>query len=761
MRLAAADEVLARGDESTDPEASRRVADALVEKGDALGKLGQHVDALASLGLVVERYGSDPVLREPVAAAMRLTARELVKLRRFDEAVVTVDGLLERFGGAVEPEVRYRLAGGLGSKMTALSGLGRHADAEAAADELVEWFAGDPVQGPDRVNVVASGLLAKSLTLNSQERPQDALSVVDDLIASFRDAPEHDAEVTVARAMNTKAGLLTKLGKADEALAVGGDVVKRFGESTATKLREQVGVAVFSQATALNKLGRSDEAIAAWDEVITDCADLAPPQKPRLASDAMYMKLVCVSGLDRVPETVAACQALLSSCDEQPEEAGVVQVADGLRRTSKLLANSGQHDQALAVLDDLIDRCGRTADPRVRRLVGGGMFSRAGALWELERRDEAVAALDDVHAHYSSAESVTERLLASQAQLVQAAYLRELGRVQDSITICDEVIEHLHGNDTTAAQVTVAHAFERKCEALALDTRVTEMLAAQESLLQRFGNSTDSQLRLSVARTLRGKTWCLIRLGRIIDAITVTEELLVRFETETDPVALTELTDLVLKCSSSLLTRNPGVTRRQGRNLNLFTTAVQTGRSVAGLRVTDVSVSAATTRNGDAPASRDQGAAAGRLGMMIQQQCGRAEQALKLTTALVARLASSDDPRLQKMAVEAQTDQISALGALGRWPHVLATASNLISKGLPAAAALERRSERSRSNGSDIAAAGALMASALTIGEHGEPGQAIAAYDAFIDQYRAAASLPVRALVWLARRFRHKAAKAI
>jgi tetratricopeptide (TPR) repeat protein len=425
------------------------------------------------------------------------------------------------------------------------------------------------------------------------------------------------------------------------------------------------------------------------------------------------------------------------------------------------LTQDGQHAQALAVLEELIDRCGQTTEPRVSRLVSGVMTSRAVALWELGRGEEAVAALEDASARDRSGVPDRERSLAGEAaRLLEASYLRQLGRFPDSIALCDEIVDRLTALETTPAQAAVAQAIELKCDALSAAGRFTEMLGAQDSLLDHFGNSSDPQLQSHVARMLGGKTWCLLRLGRSNDAISASDELLARFETESEPAAVLELANLIVKCSNSLLARNRGATKRQGLNVKLFTTAVVTARSAAGLEAAGMTVPVGLSRDDDAAASRDGGPAPGRLRAMIDQERGRAEQALKLSTAVVTRLASSGDPQLQKIVVEAQMDQIGACGALGRWPRVIATASNLISHGNVAAAALERRSERSRSDGSDVSAAGSLLAGALVIEEHGEPAQAIAAYNAFIDRYHAARSLWARALVWLARRFRNHAARA-
>lgn len=291
------------------------------------------------------------------------------------------------------------------------------------------------------------------------------------------------------------------------------------------------------------------------------------------------------------------------------------------------------------------------------------------------------------------------------------------------------------------------------------------MLAAEDAVLERFADSPEPQLRLGVARALRGRAWCLLDVGRIDEAIATTNELLARFESETDPPAVAALAGLILKSTRSLLNHSRAADPRQDKTVWWFATTAQMLGAAGGeprpIALRPNGVSAATS-----PALGNDGAARpapGRLRRMIALEHQRSKKALKLSTALVTRLADSANHNVQQLAAEAQIEQTNALIALGRWFIAVGTFTALLSQGSPAVAALERRSEAAHNTqdpGARIAAAGSLMATAMSVEQQGDPTQTVAAYDAFINRYHDEKSIRVKALLWFARGFRKKAASA-
>jgi tetratricopeptide (TPR) repeat protein len=88
--LAGFDAAISRDSGSVDPETCIRVAQALVDKGNALIDLNRYDEAIACFEGVVAEYAQaeEAELRECAARALRRKAHALIKLGRRDEAIV-------------------------------------------------------------------------------------------------------------------------------------------------------------------------------------------------------------------------------------------------------------------------------------------------------------------------------------------------------------------------------------------------------------------------------------------------------------------------------------------------------------------------------------------------------------------------------------------------------------------------------------------------------------------------------------------------
>jgi tetratricopeptide (TPR) repeat protein len=757
-RLAAWDEIVSRDGRDPDVEARRRVASALVEKGEALAEVDRREEALVCFEDVTDRCGDDDALRESVAAAWGLRSRQLERLGRREEAVVVADEVLARFGDASEPEVRSRLAGAMLTKAAALLGLGRHDDAQATADWVIAHFSGDPIQGPKRADVLALGLLLKAAALNAGEQPEVALAVLDQAIERLGDPKSAAQQRALIGALGRKAGILRKRGATEPALEILDDILARFGDGSEERIVGQLAGVSLTRAVILHDAGRADEAVAALDDVLARVA--TTPVAPDPSSNAMNLKVLYLCEARRAGAALAAWEAFIARFGDDRSERVARWVADATWRTSVCLLDAGDRGQALTVSSDLVARFAGSVDPRVRVLVATSMYNRGIILRQLGQTDAAIAALEEVYERYDADPPAAAPFVAVNARLAEASYLIKESRADDAITICDELTSRLIDADTTSAQAKYIEAVDITCQALAVELRFPEMLDLQQTILERFRDSADPEIRRETAHTLRGVVWSLVNLGQVEQAITTSDELLDDFRTETDEETVKVFGEELLRCTHLLLHH-----KRVGNNISnalikISTTLLQTVRHAGGLLPDDLVSAGAPPRHWTLSTPNLIAAVLpDGLTRAVETERQRAGKVLQITTELTHRLRGSPEPQLAPMTAEALLDRVAALVALGHWTQASATMSDLLSQGHAAADALQNRSERARTGsrtGPVNAQAGFLFVKAVALAQGSSKSDAIQAYDTFINQFRHNKSLHAQSLVWLARGFRQR-----
>ena len=93
-------------------------ANALFNKGVALGQLGRSEDAIALYDDLIERYSSDkePAMREKIANAMFNKGVTLGQLGRSEDAISLYDVLIERYSSDKEPAIREKITNAINGK---------------------------------------------------------------------------------------------------------------------------------------------------------------------------------------------------------------------------------------------------------------------------------------------------------------------------------------------------------------------------------------------------------------------------------------------------------------------------------------------------------------------------------------------------------------------------------------------------------------------------------------------------------------------
>ena len=205
-------------------------ADALVNRGNALGKLRRREDALASYDRALE-------LRPAHVEALVRRGGTLLDLRKYDEALKSYDRAL-----ALRPDYAEALV----NRGVTLHELKQSADALSSYDRALAIE-------PNNIDALTN----RGVALHDLGRYGEALASHERALAA---QPDH------AAALSNRGLSLHKLGRVDEALA---------SYDRALALQPDYADALVNRGVTLHDLERFDEALASYDRAIALRSDHA------------------------------------------------------------------------------------------------------------------------------------------------------------------------------------------------------------------------------------------------------------------------------------------------------------------------------------------------------------------------------------------------------------------------------------------------------------------------------------------------------
>ena len=298
-------------------DAQVRAARTLFEKGVALWKRNQKVDALTTFDELLRRFGETqtPSLLVRVAKALFNKGVTLGALSRPEEELATYDEVLRRFGESEAPELLEQVATALVNKGVTLGTLNRREEALAACDEVLHRFGESRV--PELLEQVVMALVNKGVTLSTLNRREEALAAYDEVLRRFGESEAPELLERVAKALVNKGVALGALNRLEKELAAYDEVLRRFGKSKAPELIEWVAKALFNKGVTLGALSRPEEELAAYDEVLRRFGESKAPELLERVAKALVNKSIVLAGLSRPaqPRDIAALLAILPKLD--------------------------------------------------------------------------------------------------------------------------------------------------------------------------------------------------------------------------------------------------------------------------------------------------------------------------------------------------------------------------------------------------------------------------------------------------------------
>jgi tetratricopeptide (TPR) repeat protein len=626
-RLADAEAVIADGDAT-----ALRVAEALVEKAEALEELQRADEALACYERVVgDLEGvTDAEATDLVEAALTGMAWVLLDEDRAPEALDVSEKLLARLDRT-------------------------HASPEDVADALY----------------------LRARTLSWLRRLDEAIACYDTAIAAALEDPE--AKESLAHALRWKARALRRRGDLEAAVETVNDLVARFEDDADSAVREVVAYALGDNTRYLMALQRYEEGLRTVELALQRRADLDDAEE---MAAALINRVLCLHALGRTAEQITAAEELIASYVDEPDPDVRRYVADGAYHRAHALLSLGRVDEAIPACQQIIDRYADDPDSELQRRVAQALYIKAYALVREGRRDEAVPVYDEILRRFGDAPEFRHDV--ARALLMKGSRLAERGEHAAALDLWDDVIRR-YGDDTAAdVQGEVASALERKATLLIEERDVDAAAATLDVLLARSG---DDQARTSGA--LANKAYLLSGTERDAEAAVIQDSLLERLAVEQDPARLVVLAkglmpramalfnegnvDEAAEVSDAILKRcepgsDPAYRRQAALALaNKIEALGQLGDMDAAIAAHrrlvedfgEEAVAAFDEAAAGARVSRDPRAAQSLAGALFKKglmlsELGRQDEADQAFTEVIVRFENSDDEAIQRAVAAAR-----------------------------------------------------------------------------------------------------------
>ena len=224
----------------------------------------------------------------------------LVEDKRFEDAILVFDYVLEHVSQDDPPYGRAMAGGALAGKGNAFLQLKRYEDALLAFDRILEHASQDD---PPYGRAMAGGALAcKGDAFFQLKRYEEAISSLSQVSEYIRPDDPVVSRKAAALAYELNGRALTELDRHEEALAAWQRVTEYVRQDDPVEPRQWAAKALNAQGDILAKLERNEEAAAAWERATEYVRAEDPKELRYLAFGALHRKSTLLSELKRYEE---------------------------------------------------------------------------------------------------------------------------------------------------------------------------------------------------------------------------------------------------------------------------------------------------------------------------------------------------------------------------------------------------------------------------------------------------------------------------
>lgn len=403
------------------------------------------------------------------------------------------------------------------------------------------------------------------------DRPDEALSLIDQALAACRSIEGEEVPARVAEVLGQKARVLQRLGLLAQAVDTVDELVAFAGHANDLAVGEIVVTALSRMAYLSRDLGRPEAELDAWDDVLTRYRADAPTGSAAAVLEALTGRASALLTLGRWQEATAACDEALAGAANVSDEDAQEREAWAFTTKAAALIELKKYDAALAEIDRLLRRFGDSADEGVYPFVASGLERRAVAYRELGSTDRELAALEDLTQRFVSSTDpdvarrvsfalrrqgvLLERLGDESEALLRyrafcervkdtgdrvmrgwwvrgslrwAAILGRSGASAEAVSVLDDAVQLMEIVDENDAR-DWANLMLARAELLQDVERSTESLVVLDAIVERLDSSGEPETRKLIARALIGKSTILAAVGRADEVPAVVELLVEQF----------------------------------------------------------------------------------------------------------------------------------------------------------------------------------------------------------------------------------------
>ena len=516
-------------DADSDEPVELEVANRLFDEAIGLRNQNRAEEALVTFNEIVRRFGESdtPNLSRLVAKAFVSEGVTLGRLNRAEEALASFDEVVRRFEASSSSALIEQVVQALVNKGVALSELNRPEDALDVFGGVLRRF-GD-MQTIDLLEPLAVAHFYSGLTLAGLSRPREALAAFDELVRRFG---ENDAPAVldlVSTALVNRGVTLNALNRPKDALLAFDEVVRRYEGQEAPALVESVAHALFSKGAIYDDLNQLGEALTVYDEVLRRFGESDGATVLGLVAQSGVNKGVMLDKLDRLEDALSAFDEVVRRYGGQEAPALVESVAQALVKKGFTLVRLNRPGDALSPYDEAVQRLRGSGTPALFTQVAEALVGKGAALGELGQAEKALEVFDEVVRQYDGNETPSAIELVAAALLNKGSALIRLNRPQDALVVYGEVVNRFEDNNAPAVLELVAKALVNEGAILGELHRAEEALSACDEVVHRFGQNDASAFLHQVAMALINKGSTLTELNRPEEALTVYDEVVQRF----------------------------------------------------------------------------------------------------------------------------------------------------------------------------------------------------------------------------------------
>jgi tetratricopeptide (TPR) repeat protein len=216
---------------------------------------------------------------------------------------------------------------------------------------------------------VAKALLLRAAIVEALGRPDEALTLLNEITDRFGNHSDADVRAYVAEAMCDKGGLSGRKGQYSKALAAYDAAILRFGRDRNEKLRAQIAVALLQKGVAFCELGRFEKAVELNQKLLASFEETSSPPVQRDIALGYRNMAAALYRLHKFEEAIKTTENLVAKFSTTTDPRNIIQVAWGLHFRGLVLQKLDRHEDACLAYEELIRRFGTSRDRDIQKFV--------------------------------------------------------------------------------------------------------------------------------------------------------------------------------------------------------------------------------------------------------------------------------------------------------------------------------------------------------------------------------------------------------